>query len=115
VIGFLWLFMALYLGFLKTILWGDYIAQLFTMAFLAAAFSFIWTLLYFVVTLFLPRGATITTRIIAAISFFGGLTVSGFIVERIGQPLPGRVAVPVAIVMLVATEFLFLRHLYRKV
>jgi len=42
--------------------------------------------------------------------------MSSFIVERIGQPnLPGIVTLPVSIVMLVATEFLFLRHRYRKV
>ena len=85
------------------------------MAFLAAAYSFLATLLYLVVSLLLPRGATITTRIIAAIAFFGGLAVSAFIAERIGTPNPpGMIAFPVAIVMLIAVEFLFLRHRYRK-
>lgn len=86
------------------------------MAVLATAYSFLATLLYLVVTLFLPRGATIATRIIAAIVFFGVFAVSAFIVERIGQPSPpGIVAFPFAIVMLIATELLFLRHRYRKV
>ena len=64
----------------------------------------------------LPRGATITTRIIAAIAYFGGLAISCFIAERVGKPSPpGIIAFPIAIVMLIAVEFLFLRHRYRKI
>ncbi len=62
------------------------------------------------------RFATVSTRIIAAIAFLGGLAVSAFIVERIGQRSPPLVvALPVAFVVLIKTEFLFLRHRYGKV
>ena len=86
------------------------------MAFFAAAHSFLATLLYLVISLLLPRGATITTRIIAAITYFGGLAISVFIAQRVGKPSPpGIIAFPIAIVMLIAVEFLFLRHRYRKI
>ena len=109
--GFVLLFTAQAVGLVTNRIGGSVFQVSIAMAVLAAAYSFLATLLYLVVSLFLPRGATVTTRIIAAIVFFGGLAVSGFIVERIGKPSPpGIVAFPVAIVMLIAAEYLFLRH-----
>ena len=114
--GFVLLLMAQSVGLVSSRIGGSVVQMSTAMAFLAAAYSFLATLLYFIVSLLLPRGATITTRIIAAIAFFGGLAVSAFVVERIGTPNPpGIIAFPVAIVMLIAVEFLFLRHRYRKV
>lgn len=114
--GFVILFMAQAVGLVTNRIGGSVLQVSIAMAILAAAYSFLATLLYLVVTLLLPRGATIATRIIAAIAFFGVMAMSSFIVERIGQPnLPGIVTLPVSIVMLVATEFLFLRYRYRKV
>ena len=114
--GFVLLFMAQAVGLVTNRIGGSVFQVSIAMAFLAAAYSFLATLLYLVVSLLLPRGATITTRIIAAIAFFGGLAISAFIAERIGKPSPpGIIAFPVAIVMLIAVEFLFLRHRYRKI
>jgi hypothetical protein len=114
--GFVILFVAQAVGLVTNRIGGSVFQVSVAMAVLAAAYSFLATLLYLVVTLLLPRGATIATRIIAAIVFFGGLAVSAFIVERVGQPSPpGIVAFPIAILMLIATEFVFLRHRYRKV
>ena len=113
--GFVLLFMAQAVGLVTNRIGGSIFQMSIAMAFLAAAYSFLATLLYLVVSLLLPRGATITTRIMAAFAFFGGLVVTGFIVERIGKPSPpGIVAFPVAISMLIAAEYLFLRHRYRK-
>ena len=107
--GFVLLFMAQAVGLVTNRIGGSVFQVSIAMAFLAAAYSFLATLLYLVVSLFLP------TRPIAAVALFGGMAVSAFIAERIGQPNPpGIVAFPVAIVMLIATEFLFLRHRYRK-
>jgi len=114
--GFVILFVAQAIGLVTNRIGGTFFQVSIAMAILAAAYAFLATLLYLVITLLLPRGATITTRVIAAIVFFGGLAVSGFIVERFfGQSSPGIVAFPVAMVMLVAAEFLFLRPRYRKV
>ena len=113
--GFVLLFMAQAIGLVTNRIGGSVFQVSIAMAFLAAAYSFLATLLYLVVSLLLPRGATIATRIIAAIAFFGGLAVSGFLAERIGKlNPPGMVAFPVAIATLIAVEFLFLRHRYRK-
>ena len=115
VTGFVILFAAQAIGLVTNRIGGSVFQVSFAMAILAAAYSFLATLLYLLVTLLLPRGATITTRIIAAVVFFGGVAMASFIAERIGRlSSPGIVAFPVALVMLVATEFLFLRHRYRK-
>lgn len=113
--GFALLFMAQAIGLVTNRIGGTVFQMSIAMAFLAAAYSFLATLLYLVVSLLLPRGATILTRVLAAFAFFGGLVVSVFIVERIGKPSPpGIVAFPVAIVLLISAEFLFLRHRYRQ-
>jgi len=114
--GFVLLLLAQSFGLVENKIGGSVFQVSMAMVFLAAAYSFLATLLYFIVSVLLPRGATITTRIIAAIAFFGGLAVSAFVAERIGTPNPpGIIAFPVATVLLIAVDFLFLRHRYRKV
>ena len=74
--GFVLLFMAQAIGLSKNGVGGSILEVSFVSAMIAAAYSFLATLLYLFLSLLLPRGATISTRVIAAIAFFGGLVVS---------------------------------------